>query len=189
MAETPGADIVAAMFETEAAANEAKAALVAAGVPLAAISVVAAGPEAAPSHTIWRRIREIFVHDHNHAHIFAEGVARGRAMVFVRAAEEATQQAAMRTLESRHPVDLNHRVSEWAKSGWSGQHAGMPQHEAVPPLLFSDTEDLDHIPTTGLLNETESVRPIGARLLNPMGIEVPGIAQSGTSRVARYSPG
>lgn len=188
MADSQGGDVVAAMFETKAAADAAQAALVAAGVPREAISVVAAAPEASAGHNVWARIREVFDHAHHHAHIFAEGVARGRAMVFVRADQEATQQTAMHTLEGLHPIDLNHRVSEWANAGWSGQHAGMPAHEAVPPLMFSDIDDLDHIPTTGLLNETETVRPIGARLLNPMGIEVPGIAQSGTARVARYSP-
>ena len=187
MANTPSGDVVAAMFETHEAAGAAQTALLAAGVPHTAISLVSAQAAGASSHGIWQRIRAAFAHDHHHAHIFAEGVERGRAMVFVRAPDSAQQEAAMHTLEALHPIDLNHRVTEWAKSGWSGQHAGMPAGEAVPPLLFADIEDLDHIPTTGLLNETSAVRPIGAKLLNPMGIEVPGISQTGTARVTRYT--
>ncbi len=189
MANTSGGDVVAAMFETHAAAEAAQGALTAAGIPATSISLVVAPAPQTPARSehIWQRIREIFTHDHHHAHIFAEGVERGRTMLFVHATDATTQQTAMHTLEALHPIDLNHRVTEWASQGWSGQHAGMPAHDPVPPLLFADQPDPDHIPATGLVNEPETIRPIGAKLLNPMGIEIPGISQTGSTRVSRYT--
>ncbi|MDE8343407.1 MAG: hypothetical protein POG24_06275 [Acidocella sp.] len=179
---TSSTEVIAAMFEDQPAALAAQDALRAVGVPDAAIELVFHVPATdgtLRSQTIWHRIRGAFF-EHHHAHVFAEAVERGRCVLFVRIDKDASPIIA--ALEACHPIDVPHRVAQWRQAGWTGQHAGSDRSPI--PLLFAAHEDLDHIPTTGMINEPEIVRPIGAPLTNPMGIEF-----SGSRQVLRYSLG
>jgi hypothetical protein len=197
--------VVAAMFENRAAADTAREALVAAGVERGTIDVVdqnvgGHADEHARSHGIWERIRNTLV-PHQHAHGYAEGVERGHATLFVRAPAER-QAEVMALLEQQHPIDVMNRVQEWTAGGWSGVHrsqaaaaqtraaqaADSGAEAARAPMLFEDRTFPDHVRTTGLLNEDGAGTGVGAPLVNPMGIAVPGIRVSGTDRVRRYEP-
>jgi hypothetical protein len=177
----PPTDVVAAMFEDQPAAVAARDALVGSGIASDAVEIVTAAPAtpgaAHGSRHVWQRIRDRFM-PHPHAHGFAEGVERGHAMVFVRAPSHR-QAAAMATLERHDPIDVMERSSQWTNSGWSGVHRSQQ-------LLFDDHPYPDHIPATGLINDDSSERGIGSPLVNPMGIEVQGVRQSGSDRVRRY---
>jgi hypothetical protein len=188
-------DVITAMFENREAAERAGAALVAAGIGTDAVHVVdaphvAAHEAEARSHGIWHRVRAAFI-EHHHAHVYAEALERGRSMVFVRSGDPATQERAMQVLEQHHPIDVAQRVRQWAETGWAGVHRSQPPTSQPattmpPPLLFQDRPDPDHIPSTGLINENDGAPPIGAPLVNPMGIEIPGIQRTGSARVLRY---
>jgi hypothetical protein len=193
-------EVIAAMFADRAAAEAARDALVADGIATGGIDIVdqPAHPPGvtqaqahAASHGLWTRIREMFV-PHQHAHGYAEGVERGHAMLFVR---DGTGQhdRIIALLERQHPIDVMNRVQEWTTAGWNGVH----RSQAAPPsgaagqrpvLLFQDHPYQDHIPATGLLNEDDHPRSLGAPLVNPMGIEIPGVQVTGSTRVRRYTP-
>jgi hypothetical protein len=194
----PSGEVIAAMFEDRASAEDARDSLVAAGLAPGGIDIVdqpaATGHVTdeqahAVSHGIWTRIREMFV-PHPHAHGYAEAVERGHALLFVRGS--AGEHARIITLlEQQHPIDVMTRVQEWRAAGWSGVHrsqAASPDDAGAPQMLFEDHPYQDHIPATGLINENDHLRPIGAPLVNPMGIEVPGVRVSGSNRVRRYEP-
>jgi hypothetical protein len=188
------------MFEDRGAADRARDALVAANVPADSIDIV--DQPATPSHDahahsrgLWDRIREMFV-PHEHAHAYAEGVERGHAMLFVRALPDR-QTEVMELLERQHPIDVMKRVDDWTAAGWSGVHRSQTSAspapvasgavQARPRMLFENTRDPDHIRSTGLINENDASQGVGAPLRNPMGIEVPGVTWSGTSRVRQYA--
>jgi hypothetical protein len=185
--------VIAAMFEDRASAQDARDSLVSAGIAAGAVEIVdrpapvTADQAPAQSHGLFSRIRALFV-PHQHAHGYAEAVERGHALLFVR--DSADRHARIiELLEQQHPVDVMRRVEEWTAGGWNGVHRSQAApSEGAPAMLFEDHPYQDHIPATGLINEDDHVRPIGAPLVNPMGIEVPGVRLSGSNRVRRYEP-
>jgi hypothetical protein len=173
----PSGEVIAAMFEDRASAEDARDSLVAAGLAPGGIDIV--DQPAATGHVTDEQ-----------AHGYAEAVERGHALLFVRGS--AGEHARIITLlEQQHPIDVMTRVQEWRAAGWSGVHrsqAASPDDAGAPQMLFEDHPYQDHIPATGLINENDHLRPIGAPLVNPMGIEVPGVRVSGSNRVRRYEP-
>jgi hypothetical protein len=117
---------IAAVFETLAAADKAKAALVGAGVPANAVLVLdrcdneATTPHP-PSH-IWARLKARLLPDH-HMHHYAEAITRGHPLLLADVTE-TTRDAAVAALQAQHPVDLQTRVDEWQAEGWSGTYEG-----------------------------------------------------------------
>jgi hypothetical protein len=74
---------IAALYETVAGAHAARDALTAAGVPASSILVLDRGHAAIPAESpkgLWAHLKHMLVPD-AHAHIYAEGVARGHPMV------------------------------------------------------------------------------------------------------------
>jgi hypothetical protein len=121
---TTGIHIVA-LYEDAAAAETAKAALVAAGVPDASIMVLDPSYAARPAETadgLWGMLKHALVPD-DHAHVYAEGVARGHALVLADVSETDTEVAVV-TLRSAGPIDIDARASEWTEAGWDGVHGG-----------------------------------------------------------------
>jgi hypothetical protein len=61
--------------------------------------------------------------EHEHAHVYAEGVRRGGTLVTVRADE--TREGEIRTILDRYdPVDIATRGAEYRRSGWAPETAG-----------------------------------------------------------------
>jgi hypothetical protein len=121
---TTGIHIVA-LYEDTAAAETAKAALVAAGLPAASIIVLDPSFADRPAEAedgLWGMLKHGLVPD-DHAHAYAEGVARGHALVMADVTEVETEVAVV-TLRSAGPVDIDARAGEWTKAGWDGTNGG-----------------------------------------------------------------
>jgi hypothetical protein len=121
---TTGVHIVA-LYEDAAAAETAQAALVAAGVPAASIVVLDPSVAERPAESedgLWAMLKHGLVPD-DHAHAYAEGVARGHALVMADVTELDTEVAVV-TLRSAGPVDIDTRAREWTEAGWDGTNGG-----------------------------------------------------------------
>jgi hypothetical protein len=116
---------VVALYEDAAAAETAKAALVAAGVPAGSIIVLDPSYAARPAESadgLWGTLKHALVPDEQ-AHAYAEGVARGHALVLADVSATDTDVAVV-TLRSAGPIDIDTRASEWTEAGWDGVHGG-----------------------------------------------------------------
>jgi hypothetical protein len=121
---TTGVHIVA-LYEDAAAAEAARTALIAAGVSSTSIIVLDQGYAARPAESedgLWGILKHALVPD-DHAHAYAEGVARGHALVLADVSETDTEVAVV-TLRSSGPVDIDTRANEWTKAGWNGVNGG-----------------------------------------------------------------
>jgi len=116
---------IAALFETVAAAQAARTALMAAGVDAARILVLDRNNPASGAHravALWRALKRRVV-PNVHAHLYAEAVTRGHPLLF--ADVDTTQHAAaVAALEAAHPLDVEAHVANWCEGGWTGTHAG-----------------------------------------------------------------
>ncbi|MEJ0046856.1 MAG: hypothetical protein WDN04_12635 [Rhodospirillales bacterium] len=116
---------IAALFQTPAAAEAARKALVAAGVDAARILVLDRDdPDSGAHHAVglWRGLKRWLV-PHAHAHHYAEAVTRGHPLV-VADVDPAVHAAAVAALEAAHPLDVQAHVATWCEGGWSGVNAG-----------------------------------------------------------------
>jgi hypothetical protein len=121
---TTGIHIVA-LYEDAAAAQAAQAALVAAGVPPASIIVLDPSYAERPAESedgLWGTLKHALVPD-DHAHVYAEGVARGHALVLADVSETDTDVAVV-TLRAAGPIDIDSRANEWTEAGWNGVNGG-----------------------------------------------------------------
>ena len=101
---------VVALFEDEARAASARAALLQAGVPAEAVVVMADG---AALHGGRRHpVQDLFVPEDDY-HDFHHALGRGHALVVVRPAAAATRDVAVSTLESFSPLDLEQHGRHW----------------------------------------------------------------------------
>lgn len=116
---------VAAMYETQAQAEQARLALLSAGLGSDRIAVLepklAERPAESPEG-LWGSLKRRFVPD-QHAHHLAEGVSRGHPVVMADVSGADTQ-AAVSALKSAQPVDMAQRADRWQAEGWSGIHEG-----------------------------------------------------------------
>jgi uncharacterized protein (TIGR02271 family) len=63
------------------------------------------------------------------AHVYAESVRRGGALVTVRA-EENTAERAAEVMRNHNAVDVDRRAEEWKRGGWSGFDANAQPYSA-----------------------------------------------------------
>ena len=116
---------IAALFEDAAAAHAAQAALVAAGVDPTHVLVVdrswADRPAESPDG-LWGTLKHMLVPD-EHAHAYAEGVARGHALVLADATDAETDRA-VAALRAAQPIDVDKRADAWTDDGWDGVNGG-----------------------------------------------------------------
>ncbi len=129
----PGYDSnqVVAMFENYAQATGARDALEAANVPRSRIEILDQSGSAADTsfsyerheEGLWGAIKSLFMPDDD-AHVYAEGVRRGHAMVVVRVDAPADRDSVLTILEAQNPVDVETKATEWRQGGWSGVHEG-----------------------------------------------------------------
>ena len=134
----PGYDSnqVVAMFENYAQATAARAALEAANVPRSRIEIVDQSASADDNsfsyerheEGIWGAIRSLFLPDDD-AHVYAEGVRRGHAMVVVRVDAPGDRDSVLTILEAQNPIDVQTKATEWREGGWSGVHEGQAAWE------------------------------------------------------------
>lgn len=126
---------VVAMFESNAQAMAARDALEAAGIERSRTRVMdSSGTDAeARSYDVqrdeglWGAIKSLFMPDED-AHVYAEGVRRGHAMLVVQAGE-VDKERILSILEAQNPVDVEGRATEWRQGGWSGVHTGQAAWE------------------------------------------------------------
>lgn len=81
------------------------------------------------------------------AQIYAESVRRGGAVVTVRT-DEARAAAAEEILDRHDAVDIEERVAEWKRSGWSGYDPDAPEWSAAQ----IEAERAQRLSGTGRLN-------------------------------------
>ncbi len=131
-------DQIVTLYETPADAAAARDAVVAAGIPQAAVKLIerqASELEAGVDYErqdggLWGAIRSFFVGDDSHAHGYAEGVRRGHAMLMV-SPPPGMRLAAVHALESANPIDFDARLEEWRSAGWDNLHAQQAQAAAT----------------------------------------------------------
>ena len=116
---------IAALYETVAAARAAKDALVSAGAPAGCVLVLDKGYAERPAESpegLWGHLKHMLVPD-QHAHAYAEGVARGHPMV-IADVTGIDIDAATAALKSAGPIDIEARADTWQQEGWSGVNGG-----------------------------------------------------------------
>jgi stress response protein YsnF len=142
---------VVAMFENYDKAKAARDVLVARGVPSSGIEILDQSGSARDTGVtyegneegIWGAVKRASMPDED-AHLYAEGVRRGHAMLVVRVGP-GDRDSVLYILESLDPIDVETRASEWRQEGWSGVHAGQTAWEtqraesAGTPTTLSDT--------------------------------------------------
>ena len=122
---------VVAMFENYAQATRAREALEAANVPRSRIEILDQSGSAADTsfsyerheEGLWGALKNLFVPDED-AHVYAEGVRRGHAMVVVRIESPADRDSVLTILEAQNPIDVETKANQWREGGWSGVHEG-----------------------------------------------------------------
>jgi hypothetical protein len=116
---------IAAIYETIAAAHAARDALAAAGVPAGSILVLDRGHAERPAESptgLWGHLKHMLVPD-QHAHAYAEGVARGYPLV-IADVTEADTAAATAALKSAGPLNIESHAEAWTEEGWDGVNGG-----------------------------------------------------------------
>jgi uncharacterized protein (TIGR02271 family) len=121
---------IAAMFENYAQAKAARDALEKAGVNRLSVEILDQSGAAEDTsfayerheEGIWGAIKNLFMPD-DHAHLYAEGIRRGYAMLLVRT-DASHQERVLSLLEAQNPVDVDTHAAEWRQQGWSGIHRG-----------------------------------------------------------------
>ena len=129
---------VVAMFEHYGQATSARDALEAANVQRSRIEILDQSAAAADTsfsyerheEGLWGAIKAFFVPDDD-AHVYAEGVRRGHAMVVVRVDAPADRDSVLTILEAQNPVDVETKAAEWRQGGWSGVHEGQAGWETL----------------------------------------------------------
>lgn len=132
---------IAAMFETNAKAVSARDALISDGVSPSSIEIVdqsslpadaSEDVENRPQPGLWESIKRFFMPDED-AHVYAEGVRRGYALLIVRidAADRTAGDRVLSLLELQNPVDVETQASDWRQSGWSGMDAGSAERDTL----------------------------------------------------------
>ena len=122
---------VTAFFDTRAAAEKAKADVVAAGVPLGMVTIVegkSATTSTAATQThgsgFWDAVKELFAPEED-KHAYAEGLSRGGFLLTAHTSSAHYHQV-LEILDHEGAVDMDERESEWKKEGWSGYHGATP---------------------------------------------------------------
>jgi hypothetical protein len=131
---TDAAHQLVAVYESEAEAEAAKRALIAAGVNPFDIEVFRAAPadvlardEVDPivNKSFWGRLRELLVIAPSHEiHALEEGLTRGHAILTL-SPPPIDRDKMIALLEGTGPLDFNAKQQQWRESGWEPEHAGL----------------------------------------------------------------
>lgn len=123
---------VTAFFDTQDAAEKARADLVAAGISPDTISMaggVQPDHAAAEGGGFWHALKEFFMPEEDR-YTFAEGLRRGGFALSV-GTSEAHYDHAVEILDADGAVDIDEREQSWRNEGWSGTPARDPVSERV----------------------------------------------------------
>ena len=137
---------VTAFFDTRAAAESAKAEVIAAGVPSDMVTVVAGheggmtgggttsgmtgGSMAGTGRDegFWGSVKNLFAPEED-KHSYAEGLSRGGYLLTAHTSE-AHYDRVLDILDREGAVDMDQRETQWRSEGWSGTHAGATTYGA-----------------------------------------------------------
>lgn len=129
--------VISAFFDTQAAASQAVANLVAAGIPRQQITQTggqsttgaSAGTSGADDRGFWESLKDLFLPDEDR-YAYAEGLRRGGYLVSVRA-DEANYDRVLDILDADGSVDMDEREGQWRAQGWSGYQSGATDMRAT----------------------------------------------------------
>ena len=174
---------VTAFFDTQDAADHARADLIAAGVPSSALRVAggqATAAEPPHPHGFWESLKEFFVPDEDR-HIYAEGLRRGGFAVSVET-DTVAYDRVLEILDRDGAVDMEERSSGWRQEGWGGLAGPTPMGEremaytpsgsgtggfaasrADQPLFEGPMDTASIEPGSVVPADPESDRPVTAR--------------------------
>ena len=117
---------IVAMYDTDAQARAAHAALTSVGVPASAMQVVARGAETGTmggvnaedrDSGVWSSIRSLFAPEDDRSD-YSHAIGRGHAMLVVTPTGSMDRQKIIQTLEASDPVDFDAKLAEWRQSGY-----------------------------------------------------------------------
>jgi uncharacterized protein (TIGR02271 family) len=167
-----GGRALACLFATQSRAEEAREALIEAGLP--AIGVTLTSQENSPTAGtasneggMWESLKRLFTGDD--AVSYYEGINRGHTLLNVRAQSEDDADRIIEILDRFDPIDLDTQEAAWRQEGWTGRHdeaatlhAGSagPAAEmaaAKPVAPVAATSEVAHAARTG---EAEQVIPV-----------------------------
>jgi hypothetical protein len=84
------------------------------------------------------------------AGFYAEGVRRGGVLVTVQTEDQNTDQV-LDLLNRHNPIDINTRVEEWRRQGWTGYDPNVQ--------TYNETTGMTHeVPNTGMSQDTHIAR-------------------------------
>lgn len=133
---------VIAMFETLERARGAREQLLKEGIPRREIDIVNQNAEDAHANFayertaegFWDAMRNLFIPG-EHALGYAEGLARGHAMLAVRPASPEEHDRVETILESFEPIDFDVQEEAWRKAGWTGSARPAGSADAAGRLM------------------------------------------------------
>ncbi len=141
---------VIAVFETLERARGAREQLLKEGIPRREIDIVHQHGEDAHANFayertaegFWDALRNLFIPG-EHAAGYAEGLARGHAVLAVRPASTEEHDRVEAILESFEPIDFDAQEEAWRKAGWTGSgRQTLPVDAAGRPMTDRDATRL-----------------------------------------------
>ena len=121
--------VVTAFFDTRAAAEKAKADILAAGMTHHSVSITEGrGTSTTGSSTatdgegFWGSLKNIFAPEAD-KHVYAEGLHRGGFLLTAQTSETDYDRI-LDILDADGAVDMDERESQWRSEGWTGRHEG-----------------------------------------------------------------
>src|SRR5918997_405858 len=111
-------DRIVAVFENTERAAVARQALVGDGIDNARMELI----DRRSDLDNWSAMKRHALPDED-AHLFAEGLGRGHAILVIRAAS-GDHDRVMRVLSRFNPLDIEEHTQQWRSTGWSGVHPG-----------------------------------------------------------------
>ena len=126
---------ITALYENRSDAEAARRSLIAAGIPGDEITLRAADRADAPTdgastdyegrrdEGFWAALKDLFVPEEDR-YTYAEGLRRGGVLLTAHL-HDGEADRVIDALEHSNAIDLDTRVEEWRRSGWSGYGAGL----------------------------------------------------------------
>jgi len=144
---------VTALYETQAQAEEARDALVAAHLG----DHVTIHDRAAGGHRDFGEWLSGLFGDHEDKHVYGEGLRRGHFLLSAKV-DDLNEIRAAEILDAAQPVDLSAAEKAWRGEGWTPAVDAAPSTPTAADLTAEDPEN--PIPST----EGQGLAPIGVRV-------------------------
>jgi uncharacterized protein (TIGR02271 family) len=126
--------LLVSLFDEEREARAAADDLVAAGVDRGDIGVVTGGEaDTIVGSLVARRVPP------RDAEFYGEGLRRGGTLLMAEA-DEAMAERIMDVLDRRNAIDINERVAEWRRGGWTERNALAGGGEATFPVVQEELQ-------------------------------------------------